>query len=153
MKNIFLFLFISLFIFSCGKNKLSEEEQLAQDIEIIKTYIADNNLNAQETASGLHIVIDNQGSGASPNLSNSVTIRYKGYFTDGNVFDESAAEGATFPLSNLIEGWQEGIPYFNEGGKGMLLIPSSLGYGPDGNSAVPANSVLIFDIELFEVIN
>lgn len=153
MKNIILLLSASVLLFSCGKNKLSEEEQLAKDIEIIKAYITDNNLNAQETESGLHYVIDNEGTGASPDISNSVTIRYKGYFTDGKTFDQSQPEGVTFPLSNLILGWQEGIPYFKEGGKGMLLIPSSLGYGPKGNSGVPANSVLIFDIELFEVIN
>lgn len=138
---------------SCNKNKLSEEEQLAEDIKIIKTYIADNNLNAIESESGLHYVIDQQGTGSAPTISSSVTIRYKGYFTDGKVFDQSQPEGAEFPLSNLIKGWQEGIPYFNEGGKGVLLIPSSLGYGPKGNSAVPPNSVLIFDIELFEVKN
>jgi FKBP-type peptidyl-prolyl cis-trans isomerase FkpA len=149
-KKLTLFV-ISMLAFACDKNKLSPEEQLEKDIEIIKSYIADNNLAAESTSSGLHYVIEQPGSGASPTLSNTITIRYKGYYTNGNVFDQSQPEGATFPLSNLIKGWQEGIPLFKEGGKGILLIPSALGYGPKGNSSVPGNSVLIFDIELFEV--
>lgn len=153
MKKIVLFICIGFVLFACDKNKLSEEEQLAKDIEIIKQYIADNDLEAVETESGLHYFISQQGTGASPSANSTITIRYKGYFTDGNVFDQSQPEGAEFPLMNLIRGWQEGIPLFNEGGKGVLMIPSILGYGPKGNSAVPPNSVLIFDIELFEVKN
>ena len=52
----------------------------------------------------------------------------------------------------MIEGWKEGIPYFKEGGVGKLLIPSALGYGPNGNSGIPPNSVLIFDIGLIDVL-
>lgn len=151
MKKLLVLFLCSLVVFACDKNKLTPEEQLEKDIAIIKNYISENNLNAESTSSGLHYVIEQAGSGASPTLNNSISIRYKGYFTNGNVFDQSQPEGATFPLSNLIKGWQEGIPLFQEGGKGILLIPSALGYGPNGNSSVPGNSVLIFDIELFEV--
>jgi FKBP-type peptidyl-prolyl cis-trans isomerase len=55
-------------------------------------------------------------------------------------------------LQNVILGWTEGIPYFKEGGSGKLLIPSALAYGPNGTTGIPPNSVLIFEIELIEVI-
>ena len=134
-------------VYSCKKSV--DYNQL--DEQIIQQYIADNNLNAQPTGSGLYYVIDNQGNGASPNLNSSVTVVYVGKLTDGTIFDQSNPLGATFPLANVIQGWQEGIPLFREGGSGMLLIPSSLGYGSQSVGNIPANSVLIFEISLIHV--
>ncbi|MEI6409778.1 MAG: FKBP-type peptidyl-prolyl cis-trans isomerase [Bacteroidota bacterium] len=57
---------------------------------------------------------------------------------------------ATFPLSSLIKGWQEGIPLLKKGGKGTFFIPSALGYGSQDQGAIPANSVLIFEITLVD---
>ena len=139
---IFLFLFALL---SCKKDL----DQIDQ--QVIEQYILDNNLLAESTSSGLHYIIDNQGSGDQPNSYSTVTIAYTGKLTDGEIFDQSPSTGATFPLYNLIEGWQEGIPLFNEGGSGMLLIPSSLGYGSQEVGNIPKNSVLIFEINLIEV--
>lgn len=139
-----------LFISSCNK-KLSPEEQMEKDQEIITTYINDNNLDADKTASGLHYVITDQGTGNHPNSTDDVTVRYKGYFTDGSVFDQSDNAGITFNLQQVIKGWTEGIPKLKEGGEGVLLIPSSLAYGPDGNSSIPPNSVLIFDVSLLDI--
>ena len=139
---IFLFLFA---LISCKK----DIDQIDQ--QVIEQYILDNNLVAKSTSSGLHYVIDNQGSGDQPNSYSTVTIAYTGKLTDGEIFDQSPSTGATFPLYNLIQGWQEGIPLFNEGGSGMLLIPSSLGYGSQSVGNIPKNSVLIFEINLIEV--
>mgnify|MGYP006246716607 FL=1 len=84
-------------------------------------------------------------------MNSSVTVVYVGKLTDGTIFDQSNLLGATFPLANVIQGWQEGIPLFREGGSGMLLIPSSLGYGSQSVGNIPANSVLIFEISLIHV--
>ena len=74
---------------------------------------------------------------------------YKGYLTCNRVFDETTSvEPAEFGLNGVIPGWTEGIPLFKKGGKGKLLIPSALGYGPNGTFGIPGNTVLIFDIEL-----
>ena len=78
-------------------------------------------------------------------------VAYKGYFTNCEVFDESTS-GITFNLQQVIEGWTLGIPYFKEGGSGKLLLPSALAYGKKGTSGIPENSVLIFDIDLIEVL-
>jgi len=132
---------------SCAKRRA--EKQADEDDEIINKYIADHNLSAVATGSGLYYVIDVEGTGDQPSSSSSVTVAYTGRLVDGFVFDTST--GATFSLNGVIEGWTEGIPYFKEGGSGTLLIPSALGYGKDGTSTIPANAVLVFDVELQDV--
>ena len=121
------------------------------DNDIIQQYIIDNNLNAQSTGSGLYYVIDVPGTGENPTVSSNVTVAYTGSLTDGSIFDQSNSNGITFPLSGVIQGWQEGIPLFKEGGSGILLIPSALGYGSQSVGSIPANSVLIFDVNLIDV--
>jgi FKBP-type peptidyl-prolyl cis-trans isomerase FkpA len=149
MKKIFLILFVGLLLNSCTKK--SAAKQTAEDDKIILQYISDNSLLATKASSGLYYVIDEQGTGASCHSSSDVKVAYKGYFTNGEVFDESAS-GITFNLQQVIEGWTLGIPYFKEGGSGKLLLPSALAYGKKGTSGIPENSVLIFDIELIEVL-
>lgn len=149
MKNIFALVLFVLTISSCKKTPTPTVDQAAVDEGIIKDYIAANKLNATATGSGLYYVIKTIGTGANPSVSSSVTAIYKGYFTNGSTFDQSGATGFTFKLNAVIAGWTEGIPYFKKGGgKGILLIPSALGYGPQGSGSIPPNSVLIFDIEL-----
>jgi len=154
MKLFLSILLIGLTVASCNKKKDEElaKEQAAKDEEIIQQYIADNNLNAVATGSGLYYVIETEGTGASCTSSSTVTVAYTGYFTDGDVFDYSSPQGVTFSLQQVIQGWTEGIPYFKEGGAGKLLIPSALGYGPSGSASIPPNSVLIFEVELIEVL-
>lgn len=144
-----IFALLILFVFSsCNK----EKKQAKKDDEIIQEYLKSHNLSATKTDTGLYIVINDAGIGASCHSTSNVTVAYKGYFTDDSVFDESDAAGATFNLSGVIEGWTEGIPYFKEGGNGKLLIPSALGYGTTQKGPIPANSVLIFDINLIDVL-
>lgn len=150
MKYFVSLIVLSVFLLSCAKKKA--EQQAAEDASIIQQYIADNTLLANATSSGLNYVRYEVGAGASCNAFSTVTVAYKGYFTDGSVFDESPEEGITFSLQSVIQGWTEGIPYFKEGGNGILLIPSALGYGTKQRGSIPGNSVLIFDVELIEVV-
>jgi len=138
-------LFLSFLLSSCLGS------QVKTDRKIIKKYVEDHQLDAVESESGLWYVISKEGQGASPTLSDEVTVFYKGYLTDGTVFDETGQTPATFPLNAVIEGWQEGLQYFKEGGEGILLIPSVLGYGPRRVGSIPPNSVIIFEIELVKV--
>lgn len=148
-RNFLFFLLFSLLVSSCKKNKKVSQAEVDEDI--ITKYIANNNLDAKATGSGLYYVISVVGTGSQPNSSSNVTVKYKGTLTDGTVFDQSASAGATFNLSGVIKGWQEGIPLFKKGGKGILLIPSALGYGDQATGKIPAASVLIFDVELLDV--
>lgn len=152
MKKIIGFLIIGLAILNFGCQKsLSPEEQLEKDITTIKKYITEKGLDAVKTDSGLHYVVTSEGFGEYPVKNDNVTVRYKGYFVDGKTFDESSEEGITFNLQQVIKGWTEGIQKFREGGSGILLIPSQLGYGDKNQGGIPANSVLIFDVEVLEI--
>ena len=147
MKQSIFLLCIILFTACSGSGDSNFTQQTEADI--IK-YIADNNLNAEKSNSGLYYVINNLGTGARPTSSSNVTVAYKGYFLDGTVFDESA-NGISFGLNQVIKGWTEGIPYFKEGGDGILLVPSNLGYGNAGRGSIPGGAVLVFDIRLISV--
>lgn len=148
MKNI-LILFTAILLASCSKDEAPKDYTLQNDEEIT-AYIVANNLDAEKSNSGLYYVIDEPGTGEHPIGSDRVKVSYKGYYTDGSVFDESD-EGVSFVLQNVIRGWAEGLTYFKEGGSGKLLIPSHLAYGNNDYNGIPGGSVLIFDIELIYV--
>ncbi len=151
MKLRISLLSLVLLIAFVGCKKFDPKEQADLDAQIIADYLASNFLTAESSASGLHWIIDSLGTGSYPDLSSTVTVAYSGYFTDGGVFDESSDSGATFPLTGVIEGWQEGIPKFKEGGAGTLIIPSALGYGNNEVGSIPKNSVLVFDVHLIDI--
>jgi FKBP-type peptidyl-prolyl cis-trans isomerase FkpA len=150
MRRLIFLSILFLLAASCAKKKA--EKQAKIDDDLIKEYISDNGINATRTSTGLYYFIENQGTGASCNANSDVRVAYKGYLLDGTVFDESAAEGISFNLQQVIKGWTEGIPYFKEGGNGILLIPSALGYGNQNQGPIPANSVLVFEVTLHEVL-
>ncbi len=117
----------------------------------ITDYIKTNKLEAIKSESGLYYVIDEAGEGVKPTSASTVQVAYKGYYLNGEVFDESNEEGISFPLKRVIKGWTEGITYFKEGGKGTLLVPAHLGYGNYDTNGIPGGSVLLFDIHLISV--
>jgi FKBP-type peptidyl-prolyl cis-trans isomerase FkpA len=148
MKYALLALVLTLFI-SCSKDK--ETDSAAKNEEDIVAYIAKNNLTAIRSDSGLYYVINEPGTGTQPTAKSTVRVAYKGYFTNGSVFDQSDAQGIQFPLNGVIKGWTEGIAYFKTGGSGILLVPAQLGYGSNGSGRIPGGSVLIFDVKLISV--
>lgn len=149
VSSIMFFLF-AFFLSACDKS-LSPEEQLKVDVEKIEKYLTENGLTAEKTSSGLYYIITKVGTSGSPTASSTIKIQYKGYLLDGTVFDATTSgQTATFKLTSLIQGWQEGIPLLKKGGKGTFFIPSGLGYGNDDKGSIPANSVLIFEITLVD---
>ncbi|MWB96462.1 peptidylprolyl isomerase [Flavobacterium sp. GA093] len=154
MKHLLTaFIALTLFI-SCNPD--NPEPQIAKDYTAendkeITDYIAKNNLTAEKTETGLYYIIDEPGEGTQPTATSNVTVAYKGYYTNGTVFDQSTDAGVSFGLNGVIKGWTEGIPYFKTGGSGKLLIPSHLGYGSFDYRGIPGGSVLIFDVKLIAV--
>jgi FKBP-type peptidyl-prolyl cis-trans isomerase FkpA len=144
-----LFALVLMFFTSCSGDK--EIDYVAKNEKEITEYIAKNNLNAQKSDSGLYYVINEAGTGTQPTASSNVTVAYKGYYTNGSVFDESSSAGISFGLNQVIKGWTEGIPYFKVGGNGMLLVPAHLGYGSSDRNGIPGGSVLIFDVKLIKI--
>ena len=148
MKYALLSIILTLFI-SCSKDK--EVDYVAQNEAEIAAYVAKNNLKAQRSDSGLYYVINEAGTGKQPTATSNVTVAYKGTHTNGTVFDQSNADGISFGLQQVIRGWTEGIPFFKEGGSGILLVPAHLGYGSNDYSGIPGGSVLIFEVRLIKV--
>jgi len=153
MNRCFLLLLVAVIaVSSCKK----EENQDEIDEQLIQQYIADNNItNAERTEFGVYYIIDEPGdsSGVYPNITSTVRVHYRGYFLDGNEFDPGNFDDTpiNFILSSVIAGWQIGMPYFEKGSKGRLLIPSAYGYGRAGTPNVPPNSVLVFDVDLVNI--
>lgn len=147
----FLFFAFLLPVFAC-KDDTSYDEQLEIDKQIIRQYLADNNIQADSLPSGLYYVITKEGSGGSPTFSSTVIVGYKGMLMDGTVFDQTqSGVPRTFYLGNLITGWQLGIPLLQKTGRGTFYIPSGLAYGTSGSApTIPANAPLIFEIELVD---
>lgn len=134
------------FLVSCSDD---EKDYRVENESEIATYIAEHGLNAEKTASGLHYVIEKQGTGVAITSASNVTVSYKGSYTNGTAFDDSKGELVSFNLQGVIAGFTEGLSYFNEGGKGILLIPAHLGYGSKDSNGIPGGSVLIFEITVY----
>ncbi|MEY4134588.1 MAG: FKBP-type peptidyl-prolyl cis-trans isomerase [Saprospiraceae bacterium] len=98
--------------------------------------------------SGVWYKILEPGSGGHPSVSSTITVNYKGTLLNKEVFDQTTGTPREFPLANLIEGWKIAVPFLQKGGKGTFILPSRLGYGPNPPPGIPANSVLVFEIEL-----
>jgi len=154
MKKLSILLITLLIAFAgCKKDKV---DQGAIDNKLILAYIQANNLTAKATGSGLYYVVTTPGDATRPLLTSTVYVKYRGFLMNGTVkgdqFDssyESSEQPAQFQgLTSVVKGFSEGIMQFGKGGKGTLLIPSTLGYGATANGAIPANSILIFDIEV-----
>jgi FKBP-type peptidyl-prolyl cis-trans isomerase len=103
----------------------------------------------------LEIIEQKVGSGKEVKKSSTVTVHYTGALArDGKIFESSQDSGQpiTFPLSQVIKGWQEGLPGMREGGKRRILIPANLAYGQSGSPpSIGPNEPLVFDIELVSV--
>lgn len=146
MKKLFFFLSLTILFISCQKETV---DQAKIDKEILLKYIADNGLVVDSTPSGLYYVTVVEGTGAHPGPTSYVSVYYKGYFTNGIVFDQNPpGEQVSFFLNRVIAGWTEGIQLMKKSGKAKLLIPSGLAYGKSGYASIPPNTVLIFDVEL-----
>jgi FKBP-type peptidyl-prolyl cis-trans isomerase FkpA len=110
---------------------------------------------AQKLPSGLVLVPQKEGTGATPKETDTVKVHYKGTLIDGKEFDSSHKRGqpAEFPLNGVIKCWTEGLQKMKVGGKAKLVCPSSIAYGDQGRPPViPGKATLVFDIELLDVV-
>jgi FKBP-type peptidyl-prolyl cis-trans isomerase len=103
--------------------------------------------------SGLQYEVLREGSGTSPNATDTVKVHYRGTFVDGTTFDSSYDRGQPieFPLNRVIAGWTEGLQQMSEGAHYKLYIPYEMAYGETGVGPIPGYSTLIFEVELLEV--
>jgi|LGOV01.1.fsa_nt_gb peptidylprolyl isomerase len=140
--------------------KDAQAEALKQQKVLLKQVIdslSANSISVVTTDSGLTIIKTVEGKGKSPVAGQTVKVDYKGMLLSGKVFDSSYGKNPiAFPVGvgRVIPGWDEGIMQLNQGDKATLVIPSYLAYGPKevGGGIIPANSDLVFDVELVEVV-
>lgn len=108
-----------------------------------------------KTASGLQYIDVKVGTGAEAVAGKTVTVHYTGYLSNGTKFDSSLDTGKPFPFplgaGRVIKGWDEGVAGMKVGGQRRLIIPPQLGYGSQDYGPIPANSQLIFDVQLLGV--
>ena len=125
-----------------------------------EAFLADNDSvsGIETTKSGLQFQTVAAGEGASPTDNDVTLIAYKGTLRDGTVFDEKPQ--APMPVQGVVPGFSEALKKMKRGGKYKIWIPSALGYGPEekknpqtGQVMMPANSILIFEVELKDFIS
>lgn len=133
-----------------AKEKAAAKEKAEQ--AAIEKALNENYKDAKVTPSGLRYIMSVEGTGPSPVATSKVTVHYTGTFlSNGKKFDSSIDRGqpATFPLTQVIKGWTEGIQLMKVGGKCKFIIPSDLAYGDFGRpGAIPPKAWLVFDVEL-----
>ncbi|NRB13731.1 MAG: FKBP-type peptidyl-prolyl cis-trans isomerase [Rhizobiales bacterium] len=140
--------------------KLSEAKKAKEGeaaLALNVAYLAENGKKdgVTTTASGLQYEVITKGSGTEkPLATHQVKTHYHGTLTNGTVFDSSVERGEpiTFPVNGVIKGWIEALQLMVVGDKWRLTVPSELAYGAQAQGQIPANSVLIFEVELIEII-
>lgn len=165
MKSIMLLAVSTVLIFCACKKESScpystpTIKATATEILALQNFLQANSITATQDASGIFYTITSNGQGATSGMCSYLTVKYKGsILTSGAVFDSTASGStASFELGSLINGWKYGLPKIKPGGKIILFIPPSLGYGStpitgqSGTILIPANSYLRFDVELVSV--
>lgn len=141
--------------------KAEEEKLILQEEEEIKAYLSKNKLKGERLPSGVYIVTHQEGTGPNPKAGQKVSVNYTGKLMDGKVFDSNIdpkfnhVTPFEFKVGNgkVIKGWDAGFLSMQKGQKATLYIPSSLAYGKNSPTpAIPANSILVFDVELLDII-
>lgn len=109
--------------------------------------------DVQTSSTGLLYKVEKEGTGDAPKDSDTVVVNYKGTLIDGKEFDNSFTRGEplSFRLDGVIPGWTEGLKHMKKGGKIKLVIPPELAYGKTGVPGIPAESTLVFDVELLDI--
>ena len=162
LKNVFKndtnsvkILFASLKTKMDEKYKISIQEFEREGIEFLKKN--KNKKGVKQTFSGLQYEVLKKGKGKNPSASSRVKVHYKGTLLSGETFDSSYDRGtpSEFGLNQVIPGWTEGIQLMKPGSKFIFYIPHELAYGPnpDPRSGIKPYSLLIFEVELLEILN
>lgn len=158
MLNLFLLCIIIALIFLIVKSSLNNAKIAKQNIELQNQYLAENKLRPDviETVTGLQYeMLVANSNGQQPSKTSKVKCHYHGTLIDGTVFDSSVERNTplSFSLNQVIPGWTEVLQLMKTGEKVKAVIPYNLAYGKRAVGKIPPASLLIFEIELLEVID
>lgn len=146
LLGVFIILLLGVvgFVFSLNK---TPEEQNNQQTTPNKQTMTPNELQIEDTVVG-------EGKEAVP--GKLAVVQYTGTLLDGTKFDSSLDRGEPFQFvlgsGQVIQGWDQGVSGMKVGGKRKLIIPPDLAYGPTARGLIPANSTLVFEVELLDVV-
>lgn len=133
--------------------KAAAQKALEEQALFLSKNIMDSTVKV--TTKGVQYKVMTEGSGLTPKASDKVKVHYVGTLLDGTEFDNSIKRGEPleFPVSAVIEGWQDLLQVMKEGEKVKAWIPSALAYGEEGvDPLIPANAMLVFEVELIKVL-
>ncbi len=130
---------------ACSVKAQYTNDSSASQRALMIAFCNNNGITYAIHPSGILYQIITPGDTAKPNLCTSLTMTYTGKLMTGIQFDKGTI---TFPLKDLIVGWQIAVPLIGKGGKIKMVIPSSLAYGPNANGSIPANSPLYFEMSI-----
>ncbi len=180
MKNVIIFACAALCFVSCNQMKKGETaaaavpgvakeivasnlyqyytanptSQLEKDNNAIIEYAVEKNLNCDRTPGGVFYATKKKGTGETFKPGDKVSANYAGYLLNGSKFDSSydRNQPLNFSVGQMIKGWNEWLTFANPGTSATLLIPSHLAYGARARGEkIPANSPLVFDVEVLVV--
>lgn len=137
-----------------GKMEKQQAELSKKNTKLAEDFLAENGKKQGviTTASGLQYQVIKEGNGPKPGAKDKVKAIYKGQLINGTVFDDSRGQPREFPVSGVVQGWQEALPLMATGSKWKLFVPPGLGYGAmQRGPVIEPSSVLIFEIELVEI--
>ena len=145
-------------VMSVLQNKIREKEknQGGENLKAAETFLSENKQKTgiKETPTGLQYRVIQEGDGEKPKAEEKVKVHYVGRLIDGTKFDSSIDRGepAEFGLNQVIKGWTEGLQLMKTGSKYEFFIHPKIAYGSRPRPQIPANSLLIFEVELIEVL-
>lgn len=141
-------LFFAVAVAACNEDVVAPDPRELQYADSLEIDIA----AMTETSSGLLYQDVVVGTGDAATAGTSATVHYSGWLPDGRLFDTTADNGVpytfTIGVTNVIDGWHEGVAGMRAGGVRKLVIPPGLAYGNRANGPIPANSVLVFRVEV-----
>jgi FKBP-type peptidyl-prolyl cis-trans isomerase FkpA len=139
------------------KEALKQETSKKDESALRQKYLLDNKITVKPTASGLYYIEKAKGTGVQATPGKKVKVHYTGTLLNGTKFDSSRDRKEPFEFTlgkgQVIPGWDEGIAMMKKGGKAILIVPSSIGYGERDMGQIPPYSTLVFDVELIDVLD
>jgi FKBP-type peptidyl-prolyl cis-trans isomerase len=141
-----------------GKEEERFKKESVENLGIAKKFLEDNKNKegVKILPSGLQYIILKEGTGeAKPAHRDAVKVHYRGTFLDGTEFDSSLGKGdepVVFNVNQVIPGMSEALQLMKKGSKWQLFIPPDLAYGEGGSQGIPPNALLIFEVELFDIV-
>ncbi|MEY2964078.1 MAG: hypothetical protein RL754_1339 [Bacteroidota bacterium] len=126
----------------------TDERRFENEVAEIEAYIATTGLDFQTDGNGVFYHIEKEGNiNRVPDSNNTVTFLHVGYLLDSTIFSNGWDNSLSITADYLVPGFQEGLKILKEGGRGIVIFPSELGYGKDGATTVPSYSPLAFKID------